>query len=80
MYQSKYHQILYIIDFVHPYLSPPVGGDASHVVVDRGDDRDGLPGHVHAGKDHGSLGDAGQPEIRRCLAYFKMRSAIFTKK
>ena len=42
-------------------LAAIVGGDAAHVVVDGGDDGDGLPGHVHPGEDHGGLGDAGQP-------------------
>merc|ERR1719512_439794 len=32
----------------------------AHVVVDSGDDGDGLPGHINTGKDHRGLGDAGQ--------------------
>ena len=42
------------------YLSSPVGGDSAHVVVDCGDDGDGLAGDVDAGEDHGRLGDSGQ--------------------
>ncbi len=42
-------------------LAPVVGGDAAHVVVDGGEHGDGLAGDVDAGKDHGGLGDAGEP-------------------
>ena len=45
---------------VRQHLALVVGGDAAHVVVHGGQHRDGLPGHVHAGEDHGGLGDAGQ--------------------
>merc|ERR1719341_1342499 len=38
-----------------------VGGDATHVVVDSGNDRDGLPGDIYTSKDHRSLGDTWQP-------------------
>merc|ERR550517_1091132 len=41
-----------------------VGRDAAHVVVHSGDDRDGLPGDIHTGKDHRSLRDAWQPGLQ----------------
>ena len=41
-------------------LAPVVGGNPAHVVVDGGQDGDRLPRHVHAGKDHGRLGDSRQ--------------------
>ena len=41
-------------------LTPVVAGDAAHVVVDSGDDGDGLPGHIDTSKDHRGLRDAGK--------------------
>ena len=41
-------------------LSSVVGGDASHVVVDSGQDGDGFPGHVNTSEDHRSLRDSGE--------------------
>ena len=43
------------------YLSFVVSGHPAHVVVDRGQHRDGLFGDVHPGEDHGRLRDARQP-------------------
>ena len=40
-----------------------VGWDAAHVVVDGGQDGDGLPRHVNAGEDHGGLRDSGQTRL-----------------
>lgn len=42
------------------YLSLVVGGDSSHVVVDGGQDRDGLFGDVNPSEDHGGLRDTRQ--------------------
>lgn len=49
-----------IVKNVLIYLSLIVGGDSSHVVVDGGQDRDGLFGDIHASEDHGGLRDAWQ--------------------
>lgn len=43
------------------YLSFVVCGDSSHVVVNCGQDGDGLFGDVHSSKDHRRLRDPGQP-------------------
>ena len=42
-------------------LAVIVGGNAAHVVVHRGHDRQRLPGDVHVGEHPGGLGDARQP-------------------
>ena len=42
-------------------LAEVIGGDAAHVVVHGGQDRDGFFGDVDAGEDGRRLGDAGQP-------------------
>jgi hypothetical protein len=41
-------------------LAVVVGGHAAHVVVDGGENGNGLLGHVDAGEDLGGLADAGQ--------------------
>ena len=44
-------------------LAETVGGDATHVVVHSGADRDRLLGHIHAGEDGSCLRDAGKTLI-----------------
>jgi hypothetical protein len=43
------------------HLALVVGGDASHIVVDGRNDRDGLLGHIYSRKNSGCLGDARKP-------------------
>ena len=44
------------------YLALVVGWNATHVVVNRWEDRDGFAGHIDAGEDPGRLGDSGQTD------------------
>mmetsp|Transcript_40257 Transcript_40257/g.101331 ORF Transcript_40257/g.101331 Transcript_40257/m.101331 type:complete len:257 (+) Transcript_40257:765-1535(+) len=50
------------------HLAVVVGGDAAHVVVDGGQDGDGLLVHIHARKDLGRFLDARQALVDNVLA------------
>merc|ERR1719154_102037 len=45
-------------------LSTVVGGDATHVVVNGGDNGDWLSSDIDSGKDHSSLGDTGKSGLQ----------------
>ena len=58
--QSRHGRIRIAVARAH-HFAVQVGGDAAHIVVRRGEDRDRLAGEVDAGEDARRLGDAGQP-------------------
>ena len=57
--QTRHHGIVVVAEFAH-HFAVVIGGDATHVVVHGGNDRDRLFVHVHASKNAGAFGDAGQ--------------------
>src|SRR5690606_25028381 len=57
--QARYHRVGVAGARLH-HFAVAVGGNAAHVVVGRGQHRDRLLLHVHAGEDARAFRDAGQ--------------------
>ena len=66
-------KVQFEVKFLFPstHLSLVVAGDAPHVVVHCGKDRNGVAGHVHSSKHLGRLRDAGQ--LREQLLWGQVR-------